>query len=49
MTRPNETTHQLKLALGSDLELRRRFMVLNKPLQGNLRFGMGSSYVRRLE
>jgi acyl-CoA hydrolase len=40
MLRPNETTHQLTLALGSDPELRRRFMVLNKQLEGNLRFGM---------
>lgn len=40
MSRPNETTHHQTLHLGSDTELRRRFMVLDKPLQGNLRFGL---------
>jgi acyl-CoA hydrolase len=40
MQRPNETTHHQVLALGSDPELRRRFMVLDEPLQGNLRFGL---------
>lgn len=40
MNRPNETTHHQILALGSDLELRHRFMVLNEPQQGNLRFGL---------
>lgn len=40
MNRPNETTHHQILALGSDLELRRRFMVLNEPQRGNLRFGL---------
>lgn len=40
MPRPNETTHHETLALGSDPELRRRFMVLNETLQGNLRFGL---------
>lgn len=40
MPRPNETTHQQTLALGSDPELRRRFMVLDEPIQGNLRFGL---------
>jgi acyl-CoA hydrolase len=40
MPRPNETTHHQILALGSDPKLRRRFMVLDEPLQGNLRFGL---------
>jgi len=40
MTMPNETTHNQILALGSDPELRHRFMVLDDPLQGNLRFGL---------
>jgi len=40
LTRPGETTHQHALPLGSDPELRHRFMVLDEPLQGNLRFGL---------
>jgi acyl-coenzyme A thioesterase 9 len=40
MPRPNETTHHHSLPLGSDPELRRRFMVLDEPLQGNIRFGL---------
>lgn len=40
MSRPNETDHYQKLDLSSDLDLRRRFMVLNEPLRGNLRFGL---------
>jgi len=40
MPRPNETTHHQTLPLGSDLELRRRFMVLDEPIKGNLRFGL---------
>ena len=40
MPRPNDTTHNQILALGSDPELRHRFMVLDEPLQGNLRFGL---------
>jgi len=40
MPRPNETTHHQTLLLGCDPELRRRFMVLNEALQGNLRFGL---------
>lgn len=40
MARPTETTYLHTLPLGSDLELRRRFMVLDEPLQGNLRFGL---------
>jgi acyl-CoA hydrolase len=40
MSRPNETTHQQVLALSSDTEIRRRFMVQNEPQQGNFRFGL---------
>lgn len=40
MPRPSETTHRHILHLGSASELRRRFMVLDEPLQGNLRFGL---------
>ena len=40
MPRPNETTHHQTLLLASDPELRRRFMVLDEPIQGNLRFGL---------
>lgn len=40
MPRPNETTHHQTLPLGSDPELRHRFMMLDEPLQGNLRFGL---------
>lgn len=40
MPRPNETTHHQVLPLGSDPKLRHRFMVLDEPLQGNIRFGL---------
>jgi acyl-coenzyme A thioesterase 9 len=40
MTRPLETSRSHILALGSDPLLRRRFMVIDEPLQGNLRFGL---------
>jgi len=41
MTRPNDTSFYQTLALSSDLNLRRRFMVIDDPeLQGNLRFGL---------
>lgn len=40
MSRLNETTHHQTIPLGSDPKLRRRFMVLDEPLQGNLRFGL---------
>jgi len=40
MPRPNETTHHQTIPLSSDPELRHRFMVLDEPLQGNLRFGL---------
>ena len=38
--RPDETTQEKLLPLSTDLELRRRFMVLNEAIPGNLRFGM---------
>lgn len=40
MTRPLDTSRTHTLALGSDLPLRRRFMVIDEPLHGNLRFGL---------
>ncbi|WP_243373368.1 acyl-CoA thioesterase [Geotalea sp. SG265] len=40
MTRPNDTSYYETLPLSSDLALRRRFMVVDEPLQGNLRFGL---------
>lgn len=39
MARPNDTSFYRTLPLGSDLDLRRGFMVINEPLLGNLRFG----------
>jgi acyl-coenzyme A thioesterase 9 len=40
MTRPNDTSFLRTLALGRDISLRRRFMVLDDPLLGNFRFGL---------
>jgi acyl-CoA hydrolase len=40
MPRPNETDFHKTLHLAGDLNMRRRFMVLDEPLQGNLRFGL---------
>lgn len=40
MTRPNETSYYETLPLSTDLALRRRFMVVDEELQGNLRFGL---------
>lgn len=40
MTHPFETSFYRTLPLGSDTELRRRFMVLDEPIQGNIRFGL---------
>jgi len=40
MLRPKETSLTRTLPLGSDPALRRRFMVVDEPLQGNLRFGL---------
>lgn len=39
MARPKDTSFYRTLPLGSDLDLRRGFMVVNEPLLGNLRFG----------
>lgn len=38
--RPEETSIERRLPLSSDQSLRRRFMVLNEPIPGNLRFGL---------
>ena len=40
MTHPVETSFYQTLPLGSDPGMRRRFMVLDEPIQGNLRFGL---------
>lgn len=40
MTIPSETVFHQTLALGSDAALRRRYMVVDEPLQGNMRFGL---------
>jgi acyl-coenzyme A thioesterase 9 len=40
MTTPIETSFVQTLPLASDLELRHRFMVVDEPLLGNLRFGL---------
>jgi acyl-CoA hydrolase len=40
MTRPNETSYYETLPLSTDLALRRRFMVVDEELRGNLRFGL---------
>ena len=40
MVRPTETSVDCTLPFSSDGDLRRRFMVVDEPLQGNLRFGL---------
>jgi acyl-CoA hydrolase len=40
VTRPDDTTRTFTLPLASEAGLRRRFMVLDEPLKGNLRFGL---------
>lgn len=40
MTRPIDTSRSVNLPLGNDPNLRRHYMVVNQPLQGNLRFGL---------
>ncbi len=40
MTRPSETTYNRTLPLGSDMALRRRYMVVDEPQKGNFRFGL---------
>ena len=40
MTQPHETVFHKTLPLGSDARLRRRFMVVDEPLPGNVRFGL---------
>src|SRR5690349_1409887 len=40
MTTPADTSFYQTLPLAGDLGLRRRFMVVDEPLQGNLRFGL---------
>ncbi len=40
MTQPHETVFHKTLPLGTDPALRRRFMVVDEPLAGNVRFGL---------
>ena len=40
MIQPSETIFLQTLALGSDPALRRRYMVVDEPIQGNMRFGL---------
>src|SRR5512138_3476897 len=40
MAAPSDTSFSRTLPLSSDAELRRRFMVIDEPLRGNLRFGL---------
>ena len=40
MTQPRDTVFHRRLNLGSDAALRRRFMVVDEPIQGNMRFGL---------
>lgn len=40
MPRPNDTTYHHTLPLGNAPEMRHRFIVMDEPLQGNLRFGL---------
>ncbi|MGB9082623.1 MAG: acyl-CoA thioesterase, partial [Desulfuromonadaceae bacterium] len=40
MAHPLDTSFYQTLPFGSDLKLRRRFMVMDNPIQGNMRFGL---------
>ncbi|MCL2790315.1 MAG: acyl-CoA thioesterase [Desulfobulbus sp.] len=40
MTCPHDTVYHSTLPLGSDPALRRRYMVVDEPMQGNMRFGL---------
>lgn len=40
LTHPEETSRTHVVALGTDPALRRRFLVVDEPLRGNLRFGL---------
>lgn len=40
MTRPSETVLHQTLPLGSDPVLRRSYMIVDEPIQGNMRFGL---------
>ena len=40
MTQPRDTVFYKTLALGSDSAMRRRYMVVDSPLPGNIRFGL---------
>jgi len=40
MTQPSDTVYYKTLPLGSDAALRRRYIVVDAPLPGNMRFGL---------
>jgi acyl-coenzyme A thioesterase 9 len=40
MTRPIETSRDLTLPFRNDVALRRRFLVVDEPLAGNIRFDL---------
>ncbi|MEP6769963.1 MAG: hotdog domain-containing protein [Acidobacteriota bacterium] len=40
MPRPAETSHDLRLSFSTDVALRRRFMMVDEPLAGNIRFDL---------
>src|SRR6266581_6920776 len=40
VTRPIETSQNLMLPFASDMALRRRFLVVDEPLAGNIRFDL---------
>jgi acyl-coenzyme A thioesterase 9 len=40
LTRPIETSQELKLPFASDIALKRRFLVVDEPLAGNIRFDL---------
>jgi acyl-coenzyme A thioesterase 9 len=46
--RPTETSMTKTLPLSTDLDLRRRFMVLDQPIAGNLRFGLTLEFLDTL-
>jgi acyl-coenzyme A thioesterase 9 len=46
--RPAETTREMLLPLSTDAALRRRFMVLNAPIPGNVRWGLLLEVLDRL-
>ena len=48
LMRPEKTSIERRLPLSTDAALRRRFMVINEPIPGNLRFGLLLEFLDRL-